>query len=115
MKHAIDLLVYISVGFGIPLLAQLSSLVPPWLFYSVLVAWISYIIVAVAVATHHESAYPFVLALIFLSLSFSLPQPEHYQFFLTGKVLAVLSFVAGSVLQIALLVFVSIYFLRKNR
>ena len=49
LRTAVNLLVYLSVALGIVLLPQLYGLVPSWLFLSVLVGWLAYVIVAVLV------------------------------------------------------------------
>ena len=114
MRRAIDLLIYLSVALGIVLLPQIYSVVPLWLFYSVLAGWIAYVLVAMATATHHKAAYPVALLLAILTLSVSLPEPEHYTFAKDGMWLATLTFMIGSILQLALLVLIPVYLI-KNR
>jgi hypothetical protein len=115
LKRTVNLLLYISVALGILLLLQLYSLVPPWLFYSVLTGWFTYLIVALAIATHHNAAYPAALILAVLTLLVSLPQPEHYAYMQTGVSLASATFAAGSVLQIVLLILIPVYLFRKRK
>jgi hypothetical protein len=115
LKRSVDFLIYLSVALGILLLFQLHSLVPSWLFYSVLIGWGAYLIVALAIATHHDAAYPVALLLAVLTLIVSLPQPEHYSYVQAGLSLASATFAAGSVLQIALLVLIPLYLLRKRK
>jgi hypothetical protein len=58
LKRAVNGLIYASVLLGIAVLAQLYALmVPSWLFYSILVGWVLYLFVAVAVAAGREKAY----------------------------------------------------------
>ncbi len=115
LRRAIDLLVYLSVALGLALLFQLHLLVPTWLFYSVLAGWLAYLLVAIGVAKGQELAYPMAFVLSLLSLTVSLPQPEHYSFASQGKWLATFTFTTGSVLQAALLVLIPIYLIQKRK
>jgi lysylphosphatidylglycerol synthetase-like protein (DUF2156 family) len=114
LKATINVLIYLSVIFGLILLVQLYNLVPSWLFYSVLTGWVVYLIVAVFAATGRKQAYPLALILAILTLLVSLPQPEHYAYVEAGLSLATITFLAGSTLQIALIILDGIY-LAKNR
>jgi hypothetical protein len=105
-------LIYASVILGVALLAQLYPVVPSWLFYSVLAGWTAYLIVGIAVTLRVEVAYPVSLVLAILTLAVSLPQPEHYSF---GVSVASLTFIAGSILQIGVILAVGRYLLLKNR
>ena len=109
LKVSADLLIYSSIILGVALLLQLYSLVPPWLFYSVLAGWIAYLMVAVAVAKGLKMAYPLSLVLAILTLAVSLPRPEHSSLVQAGLTPASLTFIAGSVLQIAVILTVSSY------
>ncbi len=101
-------LIYASVILGVALLVQLYVLmVPSWLFYSILAGWILYLVVAIAVATGRDKAYPAALALSIVTLIVSLPQPEHYSLAEAGPTLASLTFIAGSVLQIGVIILVT--------
>ena len=115
LRHLVDALIYVSVALGIILLLQLRILVPAWLFYSVLVGWVCYLVVAAAVATGHKVAYPIAMVLALVTLFVSLPQPEHYSYVEAGFSLASATFLTGSVLQIVLLVTLSIYLIRERR
>ncbi len=105
-------LVYISLILGVALIVQLYSLVPSWLFYSVLAGWIAYLVVGLAVALHKNIAYPVSLVLAVLTLAISLPQPEYYMF---GLSVASLTLIAGSVLQVGVIVSVTRYLMLKRR
>jgi hypothetical protein len=106
-------LIYASIVLGVALIVQLNSLgVPSWLLYSVLAGWIAYFIVGIAVAMGKSVAYPLSLVLAALTLAVSLPQPEHYSF---GLSFASLTFIAGSVLQIGVIVSVTRYLLLRRR
>ena len=105
-------LIYVSIILGIALLAQLYSLVPSWLFYSVLAGWIAYLIVGIAVALRKSVAYPLSLVLAVLTLTVSLPQPEHYMF---GLSIASLTFITGSMLQVAVIMSVGRLLVLKHR
>lgn len=105
-------LVYASIVLGVALLAQLYSIVPLWLFYSVVAGWIAYLVVGIAVTLRVNAAYPVSLVLAALTLAVSLPQPEHYSL---GASIAALIFVAGSILQVGVIVTVARYLLLKRR
>jgi len=109
LKSTINALIYLSVLFGLILLVQLYNLVPSWLFYSVLSGWVAYLVVAIFAATGHKQAYPLALVLAILTLVVSLPQPEHYMYVEAGLSLASITFLAGSILQIALIIVDGIY------
>jgi len=109
LKGTANLLIYASIFLGAILLIQLFALVPSWLFYSVLVGWIAYLFVALAVAKGLKMAYPLSLALAILTLAVSLPRPEHYSLIQAGLTPASLTFIGGSVLQLAVILTVSSY------
>jgi hypothetical protein len=109
LKGTADSLIYASIFLGAALLIQLFEIVPVWLFYSVLAGWIAYLIVALAVAKGLKMAYPLSLVLAILTLAVSLPRPEHYSLVQAGLSPASLTFIAGSVLQVAVILAVSSY------
>jgi len=109
VKASADLLIYASIFLGAALLIQLFAIVPVWLFYSVFVGWIAYLIVALAIAKGLKMAYPLSLVLAILTLAVSLPRPEHYSLVQAGLSPASLTFIAGSVLQVAVILTVSSY------
>lgn len=74
----------------------------------------AYVGAAVAVAYRIEAAYPVALFLSILTLLVSLPQPEHYVFLGSGYVLAGITFLIGSALQLALIVLLPIYLIKKR-
>jgi len=109
LKVTPDSLIYASIFLGAALLIQLFAIIPVWLFYSVLAGWIAYLIVALAVAKGLKMAYPLSLVLAILTLAVSLPRPEHYSLVQAGLSPASLTFIAGSVLQAAVILAVSSY------
>ena len=111
-KTTANWLIYASIIIGVALIVQLYSLVPSWLFYSVLAGWIAYLITGLAAALHKSAAYPLSLVLAVLTLAVSLPRSEHYMF---GISVASLTFIAGSVLQVGVIVSVARYLLLKKR
>ena len=115
LKTLTHILIYASILLGVLLLIQLYPIVPSSLFYSVLAGWIAYLITGVAVARGIQTAYPVSLVLAVLTLLVSLPQPEHSSLVQTGLSLASLTFIAGSALQIAVILSVSTYLLRTRR
>jgi len=115
LKSFADLLIYASIFLGAALLIQLFAIVPVWLFYSVLAGWIAYLIVAVAIARGLKMAYPLSLVLAILTLVVSLPRPEHYSLVQAGLTPASLTFIAGSALQVAVILTVSSYLFMIRR
>ena len=108
LRRVANWLIYASVILGIALLEQLYALmVPSLLFYSILAGWILYLVAAIAVATGRDKAYPAALVLSIVTLIVSLPQPEHYSLAEAGPTLASLTFIAGSVLQIGVIILVT--------
>ncbi|TMI39146.1 hypothetical protein E6H21_10320 [Candidatus Bathyarchaeota archaeon] len=109
LKASADKLIYASIFLGATLLIQLFAIVPVWLFYSVLAGWIAYLLVALAVAKGLKMAYPLSLVLAILTLAVSLPRPEHDSLVQSGPSPASLTFIAGSVLQVAVILTVTSY------
>ncbi|OLD35254.1 MAG: hypothetical protein AUI50_03100 [Crenarchaeota archaeon 13_1_40CM_2_52_14] len=116
LRRGVDSLIYVSVILGGALLAQLYALmVPSWLFYSIFAGWMLYLMVAIGVATGREKAYPPALVLSIVTLAVSLPQPEHYSPASTGLTLASLTFIAGSLLQVGVILLVTSFLILKRR
>jgi len=115
LRRLTDLLIYVSVVFGVVLLLQLWFLVPRWLFYSVLSGWVVYFFTAVAIMRHHKGAYKVALVLAILTLIVSLPQPEHYKFVSEGFSLASITFIVGSVLQLCIIMLLAVSFLKSKK
>jgi lysylphosphatidylglycerol synthetase-like protein (DUF2156 family) len=95
-----------TVLLGPLLLVQLYYLAPRFLFISVLLGWMAYVIASVGVALKTKYAYYAVTILALLVLILSLPQPEHYTFFNSGNLLAGFTFVFGDLLQVFVILFV---------
>jgi hypothetical protein len=116
LRRGADWLIYGSVILGVALLTQLYALtVPSWLFYSILAGWILYLVVAIGVATGRDKAYLPALVLSILTLAVSLPQPEHYSLADAGLILASLTFTAGSLLQVGVIILVTSFLVLKRR
>src|SRR5260370_37609755 len=86
-----------------------------WLFSSDSACWVAYRIVAVAIAKGLKTAYPLSLVLAILTLLVSLPQPEHYSLVQAGLSPGSLTFIAGSALQVAVILTVSSYLFMTRR
>ncbi len=114
IRRGIDSLIHLSVAMGILLLPQLYGLVPSWLFYSVLGGWLAYLLVAVLAATGRSVAHPLAFILAILTLTVSLPQPEHRPFMEAGLSLASITFLVGSALRLLLLILIPVEFWRKK-
>ena len=116
LKREASWLIYASVVLGVVLLAQLYLLgVPSFLFLSILAGWSLYLIVAVGVARGRDKAYPAALILAIVTLAFSLPQPEHLSLAEAGPTLASLTFLAGSLLQVGVMVLVASLTVKERR
>jgi hypothetical protein len=110
-----NLLIYASVILGVALLLQLYSIVPSWLFLSVTGGWVVYLAVGIAVRRGVTVAYPISLVLAVLTLGVSLPQPEHASLLQAGFSFASLTLVAGSVLQVGVILSVSAHLILARR
>ena len=115
LKTLTRFLIYASILLGAALLVELYSVVPVWLFYSVLAGWVAYLITAVAIAKDLKIAYPLSLILGILTLLVSLPQPEHHSLVQAGLSPASVTFILGSVLQVAVILTVSSYLVLTRR
>jgi hypothetical protein len=115
IKTLTRFLIYASILLGAILLVELYALVPIWLFYSVLAGWIAYLLTAVAIAKNLKIAYPLSLVAAILTLVVSLPQPEHQSLVEAGPSPASLTFIVGSVLQVAIILTVSSYLVLTRR
>jgi len=116
LRRVADWLIYASVILGLPLLAQLYVLmVPSWLFYSILAGWLLYLLVAIGVATGRDKAYLPALILSIVTLAVSLPQPEHYSLADAGPTLSSLTFIAGSLLQVGVMILVTSLLILRRR
>jgi hypothetical protein len=90
-------------------------MVPSWLFYSILAGWLLYLLVAIGVATGRDKAYLSALVLSIVTLAVSLPQPEHYSQADAGPTLASLIFIAGSLLQVGVIILVTSFLILEKR
>jgi hypothetical protein len=115
LKTLTRFLIYASILLGATLLVELYAVVPVWLFYSVLAGWVAYLITAVAIAKDLKIAYPSSLVLAILTLAVSLPQPEHHSLVEGGPSPASVTFIVGSVLQVAVILTVSSYLVLTRR
>jgi hypothetical protein len=113
--RVLSILIYLSVLLGIPVLYFLYHLVPVLLFYSVLIGWIAYLITAAGLAVKRKVAILASFFLAFTTLVVSLPVPAHYTLVGKGEILPALTFLAGSVLQLAIVILVPLYLLMKHR
>jgi hypothetical protein len=90
-------------------------MVPSWLFYSILAGWLLYLLAAIGVATGRDKAYLPALVLSIVTLAVSLPQPEHYSMADAGPTLASLTFIAGSTLQVGVIILVTSLLILRRR
>lgn len=111
----IDAMIYLSVILGAILLPQIYGLLPWPVFYSILAGWIVYLLVAFAVAKGYRYAYHIALLLAILTLIVSLPQSAHYSLIYTGQILPAFTFIAGTVIQLALISMISYHFYKARR
>ena len=115
LKSLTWILIYSSILLGAILLVELYAVVPVWLFYSVLAGWVAYLFIAVSIAKDLKIAYPLSLVLAILTLAVSLTQPEHHSLVQAGPSPASLTFIVGSILQVAVILTVSSYLVLTRR
>jgi len=115
LKTLTRFLIYSSILLGAILLVELYAVVPVWLSYSVLAGWVAYLFIAVAIAKDLKIAYPLSLVLAILTLAVSLSQPEHHSLVQAGPSPASLTFIVGSILQVAVILTVSSYLVLTRR
>jgi len=117
LEKAISWLVYASVLLGIGFLYVLygTAGIPSFLFPSILVGELIWIVCAVAISRGVKRAPYLALVLAVITLAVSLPQPTHYSFAVTGQIVAFLIFTGGAVLQFALIAAVALFVFRSRR
>jgi len=117
VEKAITWLVYASVVLGVLFLYTIHGIAdfPNWLFYSIAFGEGLWVVCAVAVLRGARWAPYLALVLALITLAVSLPQPTHYTFASTGQFLAFFIFAGGSVIQVALIVAVGLWFFRSRR
>jgi hypothetical protein len=117
LERAIAWLVYASVVLGVLFLYVLRTTagVPSFLFPSILVGELIWIVCAVAISKKLRWAPYMAVVLAVITLAVSLPQPTHYDFAETGQIVAFLIFTGGSVLQFALIGAVALFAFRSRR
>ena len=114
---AIAWLVYSSVGLGVLFLYVLYGTpgIPGFLFPSIGVGEILWIVCAAAVNRGARWAPYMALLLALITLVISLSQPTHYTFASSGDIEAFLIFSVGSAIQVALIASVALWFLRSRK
>ncbi len=117
LEKAIAWLVYSSVVLGVLFLYVLHGTggIPSFLFPSILVGEIVWIVCAVAISRKARWAPYMAVVLAVITLAVSLPQPTHYTFAETGQVVAFLIFTGGAVLQFALIAAVALFVYQSRR
>jgi len=117
LEKAIAWLVYASVVLGVLFLYVLHGTagIPSFLFPSILVGELIWIVCAVAISRRVRWAPYMAVVLAVITLAVSLPQPTHYSFAETGQVVAFLIFTGGAVLQFALIAAVALFVFRSRR
>jgi len=117
LEKAIAWLVYSSVVLGLLFLYVLYGTpgIPSFLFPSILVGELIWIVCAVAVSRRLRWAPYLAVVLAVITLGVSLPQPTHYDFAQSGQVVAFLIFTGGAILQFALIAAVILFVYRSRR
>lgn len=117
LEKTIAWLVYASVVLGVLFLYVLHGTggIPSFLFPSILVGELIWIVCAVAISRKAKWAPYMAVVLAVITLAVSLPQPTHYTFAETGQVVAFLIFTGGAVLQFALIAAVAVFVFRSRR
>ena len=106
---------YFSVVLGVVLLVQIYGLLPSSVFYSILGGWLAYLVTAVVIAKGRRIGYPVVVVLAVLTLAVSLPQPAHYSFVSNREILAAVTFITGSAVQVLLSVLVPFFLISERK
>ena len=96
-------------------MVQAYSAVPSFVFEFVAVGWVLFVADAALTFVRPRVAYVLALALAVLALASSLPQSSHWAFVANGDVLPAATFLAGSAVQVALIVLVAYYFVGARR
>lgn len=117
LERAIAWLVYASVVLGVLFLYVLHQTpgIPGFLFPSILVGELVWVVCAAAVWRGARWAPYMALVLAVITLGVSLPQPTHYTFAESGQVVAFLIFTGGSALQFVLIAAVGLFAYRSRR
>ena len=117
LERAIAWLVYASVVLGLLFLYVLYGTpgVPSFLFPSILVGEIIWIVCAIAISRKLRWAPYMAVVLAVVTLAVSLPQPTHYDFAETGQIVAFLIFTGGSALQFVLIAAVAVFVFKSRR
>jgi hypothetical protein len=117
LERAIAWMVYASAVLGLLFLYVLNGTpgIPGFLFPSILVGEVFWIVCALAISRSIKWAPYMAVVLAVITLAVSLPQPTHYDFAQTGQIVAFLIFTGGSILQFALIAAVSLFVLRSKR
>lgn len=117
LEKAIAWLVYASVVLGVLFLYVLYGTpgIPGFLFPSILVGELIWMVCAVAVSRKARWAPYMAVVLAVMTLAVSLPQPTHYTFAESGQVVAFLIFTGGAILQFVLIAAVAVFVLRPRR
>jgi hypothetical protein len=110
LGRVIQALVILSVILGVLFLAQAYSLVPTFVFEFVAVGWALFVLDAVLTFVRPRLAYGLALVLALLALSSSLPQSSHWGFVANGDLLPAFTFLAGSAIEVVLILVVVYYF-----
>jgi len=112
--RAIQACVLLSVVLGVLFLAQAYGLVPSFVFEFVAVGWVLFVIDAIITFVRPRVSYALALVLAVLALGSSLPQSSHWAFIANGDLLPAFTFLAGSAVQVVLIVLV-VYYFAKGR
>ncbi|HYB45016.1 MAG TPA: hypothetical protein VEC92_00705 [Nitrososphaerales archaeon] len=115
VAKAIQASVFLSVILGVLFLVQAYGLVPSFVFEFVAIGWVLFVVDAALTFVSPKPAYTLALVLAILALASSLPQSSHWAFIANGDVLPAFTFLAGSAVQVALIVLVLYYFALRRR
>lgn len=105
--------VYLSVLMGPLLIYQIYRIVPSYVFYSILIGWLLYLLTAIGIAKNIRYFYYAAIVLAALVLAVSIPQPEHYAFFSDGHTFAAITFLVGNLLQVVVIISSILTILRR--
>ena len=112
---AIQVLIIASAILGVALLWEIRSMVPANVLEIVTVGWILFVVDSALTFLKPTPSYYFGLVLAVLALSSSLPQSAHWAFIENGVLVPSAIFIAGSAMQVLIIVLVVLFAVSSRR
>lgn len=105
--RTVQALILSATVLGVGLLFEIQPLVPAAVFDTVSVGWVLFVLDSVLTFVRPVPSYYLGLVLSVLGLSSSLTESAHWAFIQEGQLVPSTIFVAGSVIQVLIVVLVS--------